>query len=202
VPVAARRVCGSNVGTMADFDFPSYPSPFTQSVPPDASTPDHEAEQGYLFPLPDEVCSVEGPWDLEVGPVRAVPPSEGDLDDVRRYEQVVPRDLHFDSDSAAIRPREQFALSGFASSLAGRELALRVQVVGHTDSNGSDEHNVALSEARAMAVGKYLTRHDVLVNVELEGHGEREPVASNDTEQGREANRRVEIRLLPVVDPR
>ena len=75
-----------------------------------------------------------------------------------------------------------------------------VEVAGHTDSTGSEQYNQALSEKRADSVAAYLksrpVRGDRLVTV---GAGENRPVASNDTPDGRAANRRVEITIVPVT---
>lgn len=74
---------------------------------------------------------------------------------------------------------------------------LEVEVAGHTDSVGSDDYNQALSERRAEAVRRFLTDHGVPPGqVTARGYGESEPVASNDTGEGRQQNRRVEIRIL------
>ena len=75
-----------------------------------------------------------------------------------------------------------------------------VEVAGHTDSTGSDASNQALSERRATSVSAYLmsreVRSDRLISV---GAGETRPVASNDTDAGRQQNRRVEITILPLT---
>jgi len=74
-----------------------------------------------------------------------------------------------------------------------------VRIVGHTDSTDSDSHNQTLSERRAHSVGQLLISHGIASGrVWTNGYGERYPIASNDTEQGRQANRRVEIELVPI----
>jgi outer membrane protein OmpA-like peptidoglycan-associated protein len=75
-----------------------------------------------------------------------------------------------------------------------------VDVVGHTDSTGSLELNQKLSERRAASVVRYLeTRNVVPARIVTRGMGPSEPVASNDTSEGRSLNRRVEIKLTPVT---
>jgi outer membrane protein OmpA-like peptidoglycan-associated protein len=96
--------------------------------------------------------------------------------------------------------------SQFYSALDGVSMVLKeydktvIEVAGHTDSSGSDQYNQALSERRAQSVAGYLSSHGVkqqrLITV---GAGEAHPVASNDTEQGRSANRRVEMTIVPVT---
>lgn len=75
-----------------------------------------------------------------------------------------------------------------------------VEIVGHTDSTGSDSINQPLSERRAASVGSYLLGRNILPQrVETYGVGSRYPVASNDTSSGRALNRRVEITLIPIT---
>jgi outer membrane protein OmpA-like peptidoglycan-associated protein len=75
-----------------------------------------------------------------------------------------------------------------------------IEVAGHTDSTGTDAYNQQLSERRANAVAAYLgtrnVRTDRIITV---GEGEARPVASNDTEAGRQQNRRVELTLVPLT---
>ena len=75
-----------------------------------------------------------------------------------------------------------------------------IEVAGHTDSTGSDSYNQQLSERRASAVAAYLgtrsVRTDRIITV---GMGEGRPVASNDTDTGRQQNRRVELTLVPLT---
>jgi outer membrane protein OmpA-like peptidoglycan-associated protein len=75
-----------------------------------------------------------------------------------------------------------------------------VEVAGHTDSTGSDAYNQSLSERRAASVAQYLQSQGV-INQRLItiGMGEARPVADNGTESGRQANRRVEITMVPVT---
>lgn len=75
-----------------------------------------------------------------------------------------------------------------------------VEVAGHTDSTGSDAYNQSLSERRAGSVSSYLTSQGVAQQrVITVGMGESRPVADNTTDSGRQANRRVEITMVPVT---
>jgi OmpA-OmpF porin, OOP family len=71
----------------------------------------------------------------------------------------------------------------------------RVQIEGHTDSLGSDSYNQRLSERRAQSVKRYLVQHFPLPSDRLvvRGFGKNKPIASNDTPEGRDKNRRVEV---------
>lgn len=75
-----------------------------------------------------------------------------------------------------------------------------VDVIGHTDSKGSKQFNQRLSEERAKNVARYLESRAVISErVAAEGMGEADPIASNDTREGRASNRRLEIKLKPVT---
>lgn len=75
-----------------------------------------------------------------------------------------------------------------------------IEVAGHTDSTGSDAYNQQLSERRAGSVASYLTTRNVLRDRIIEvGMGEGRPIATNDTDAGRQANRRVELTLVPLT---
>jgi outer membrane protein OmpA-like peptidoglycan-associated protein len=75
-------------------------------------------------------------------------------------------------------------------------------VLGHTDSTGSDAYNQALSERRAQSVADYLSMRGVArARMGIRGYGETQPIAPNETEEGRSQNRRVEIKVVPVTQP-
>jgi outer membrane protein OmpA-like peptidoglycan-associated protein len=99
----------------------------------------------------------------------------------------------FDTDKAILKPAGIKELSQFVQELKGRP-DLRAHIVGHTDSDGSDEHNIALSKRRAEAVRNYLASQGIAAaRLTIDWKGEREPVASNATASGKQENRRVEI---------
>ena len=75
-----------------------------------------------------------------------------------------------------------------------------VEVTGHTDSQGSDEYNMGLSQRRANSVAAYLIGQGLMApRFVVQGLGETQPIASNNTADGRQANRRVEIKLSPLT---
>jgi len=75
-----------------------------------------------------------------------------------------------------------------------------VDIIGHTDSKGSKEYNQRLSEKRAKSVARYLESNAVITErMMADGMGEDDPIANNDTREGRAMNRRVEIKLSPVT---
>jgi outer membrane protein OmpA-like peptidoglycan-associated protein len=103
-------------------------------------------------------------------------------------------DALFDTDKSDLRPEAVAELNDFGAKAKqlGKQL---IYVEGHTDSRASDAYNQALSERRAKSVAAYLEQNFGLTT-QTAGKGESEPVASNDTSEGRQANRRVEITLL------
>ncbi|HEY9110054.1 MAG TPA: OmpA family protein [Roseateles sp.] len=110
-----------------------------------------------------------------------------------RLKLNVPSDVSFDTGRADIKPQMRPVLDEIGRNL---DPNVRVTVVGHTDSTGSDQINDPLSRERALAVRDYLGARGVSSSrISVAGRGSHEPVASNDTEQGRAANRRVEIFL-------
>ena len=107
-------------------------------------------------------------------------------------------DVTFAVDSTSITPSFRAALDEVAASLQKYPDSL-VDVMGHTDSTGSDSYNLDLSRRRAEAVKGYLTMRGVSgARVATVGYGEQYPRADNTTEQGRALNRRVEIRITPI----
>jgi outer membrane protein OmpA-like peptidoglycan-associated protein len=112
----------------------------------------------------------------------------------------MPSGITFGVDSSTVQPAFQDTLDRVASTLTQYEKTY-VDVMGHTDSTGSDAYNQSLSERRASAVAGYLTSRGVQsARLATRGYGESQPKASNLDEAGRAANRRVEIRLVPVTE--
>ncbi len=105
----------------------------------------------------------------------------------------VPSDAGFASDSARLNPKLHPALDQLATSLLQNPTET-VQIVGYTDSTGGDAVNLPLSQNRAQSVESYLVSHGVQAQrIATQGMGAQNPVASNETAEGRAQNRRVEI---------
>lgn len=102
--------------------------------------------------------------------------------------------IYFDTDKAVLKPESNVTLSEIAKLLAA-EPSLSLSVVGHTDNVGTPAHNQKLSEARAKAVVKALTQQHKIDTKRLtaSGKGATQPLAGNETEEGRAKNRRVEL---------
>lgn len=104
--------------------------------------------------------------------------------------------LLFDFNSATVKPTAAQNLTNLANSLKEYPNT-DVVIVGHTDSVGTYQYNQDLSERRARAAANYLISRGVPASrIRASGLGETEPIASNDTEQGRAQNRRVEVAIF------
>lgn len=103
--------------------------------------------------------------------------------------------LLFDFDSDRIKPEAAKNLQELAKSL-NKFGNSNLLIVGHTDSQGEDAYNMSLSQRRANAASAYLQSQGVpSARISTSGRGESEPVATNDTDAGRQLNRRVEVAI-------
>jgi outer membrane protein OmpA-like peptidoglycan-associated protein len=109
--------------------------------------------------------------------------------------------LRFAFDSSKIEPQYYAELDQVATQLKGAP-DVQIRVDGHTDSVGTAEYNQALSERRAQSVSDYLSARGVArARMGIRGYGESQPIASNETEEGKAENRRVEIKVVPITQP-
>jgi len=105
-------------------------------------------------------------------------------------------DVLFDFDKSVIKPEGKARLDDLVSKISGINLEV-VIAIGHTDSIGSDAYNQKLSVRRAESVKAYMVSKGIAANrIYTEGKGEKQPVASNKTKDGRAKNRRVEIEVI------
>jgi outer membrane protein OmpA-like peptidoglycan-associated protein len=125
------------------------------------------------------------------------------VDVVRRGDNItldMPGNVTFGFDSANLNPQFNSVLDKVAETLIDYNQTV-IQVAGHTDSTGSRDYNMKLSERRASSVKNYLVSRGVpaqrLVTI---GAGPDHPVADNSTEAGRAENRRVELTIVPVTE--
>ena len=103
----------------------------------------------------------------------------------------------FDVDKYDVRPEAERALASLATVLKEADVKA-FEVDGHTDSDAGDKHNQILSENRANAVKNFLASQGITAEITIKGYGKTRPVASNDTPEGKQKNRRVEI-LIPTI---
>jgi outer membrane protein OmpA-like peptidoglycan-associated protein len=109
-------------------------------------------------------------------------------------------DVTFPVDSSTISPQMREVLDDVAASMVQYPNSL-IDVMGHTDSTGSAQYNLDLSQRRAESVANFLVSRGVArARIETIGYGEDYPIADNTTEAGRAQNRRVEIRITPITE--
>jgi OmpA-OmpF porin, OOP family len=101
----------------------------------------------------------------------------------------------FETNKADLLPESIPVLEGAVATLK-RYPDLKIEVAGHTDSRGSDAYNLDLSARRAATVLKYLRDGGVTNELSSRGYGERQPIGSNTSDEGRQQNRRVVLRVL------
>ena len=104
--------------------------------------------------------------------------------------------VHFDTGKATLRKESYTELNELAELMTLKE-NLKVEIAGHTDNVGDDDSNLVLSQARADAVRNYVINKGISEErITAKGYGENYPVETNDTPQGRQKNRRTEVRIL------
>ena len=126
------------------------------------------------------------------------------VDVYRQGDELVlrmPAGITFPVDRYDIQPQFQSTLDQVAQTLSSYNQTY-IDVLGHTDSTGSDAYNQTLSDRRAQSVADYLAGHGVTrARIGVRGYGESQPIASNETDTGRSENRRVEIKVVPITQP-
>jgi OmpA-OmpF porin, OOP family len=134
-----------------------------------------KAESGCRAPAPGEPINLEG---------------------CATGESVVLKGVNFEVNSSRLTANAKVILNQVADSLAANP-SLKVEIGGHTDSQGSDTYNQKLSQRRANSVKDYLVARGIDANrLTTKGYGESQPIDTNETPEGRELNRRVEIKVL------
>lgn len=112
---------------------------------------------------------------------------------------VMPSDITFDYDRAEVKPEFRGVINSLADALATQPSST-IDIIGYADSTGSDTYNQLLSERRAQSVAYWLENQGVQApRLVAFGRGELQPIASNNTEEGRARNRRVEIKVRALT---
>lgn len=111
-------------------------------------------------------------------------------------EKSILKNIFFDTDKFSLKPESKVELDRLLTLLK-KYPSLKIEILGHTDNIGSPEHNMALSGNRAKTVVSYLVEKGIDKNrLTAKGMGETQPIASNDTEEGRASNRRTEFMIV------
>ncbi len=146
-------------------------------------TPAGEPVNEVGCPLPKKECKTPEPGQ----PVTLEGCAAGD--------KIVLRGVNFDFNKANLTPNARTILDGVSGAMKSAP-DVSVELGGHTDAKGSDEYNQKLSEKRASSVEQYLIGSGVDAGrMTSKGYGESQPVADNETDEGRELNRRVELKV-------
>ena len=118
------------------------------------------------------------------------------LKPIEKNQTLVLKGIFFDIDDYRLKPESYPELRQLLAFLRLNP-KVRIEIAGHTDDTGGDEHNYRLSEDRAFEVYKFLFLHRVpKERMEYKGYGKDRPLAPNDTEGGRAKNRRTEIKII------
>ena len=147
------------------------------------------SKEGYLFY--SENFSLEGVYHLDEPFYKNIP-----LKDILAGKSIVLRNVFFEIDDFELKPESIHELD-MVVKLLMENPGLKVEISGHTDNQGSEEHNNQLSENRAQSVVNYLVSQGVESERLLaKGYGFSKPIESNDTPTGRANNRRTELKVL------
>jgi len=119
-----------------------------------------------------------------------------EIDKIKKNEPVVLKNIFFDFDQATLQPAS-FAELNHLFDFLQKNKNTKIAIHGHTDNRGNDAYNLKLSASRAHTVMDFLIKKGIEAKrLEAKGFGENKPVDSNDSEMGRERNRRVEFLIL------
>jgi OOP family OmpA-OmpF porin len=164
---------------------PAAPPAAPDTVPPSAAAPDAaRTAPPVVVPPPAP------PAEAGLGP-------DGGAATAARSDKItLDTDTYFDFDKSRLKPAGEEKLKAIAQRLAAMDLEV-VVATGHTDWTGTGAYNQSLSERRAAAVKRYLVAQGLPEGrIFTEGKGEREPVASNQSREGRAKNRRVVVEVV------
>ena len=106
------------------------------------------------------------------------------------------RNVHFDTGKATLKPESFTALNDLVEVMKNKRKMV-IEIAGHTDDVGDDDSNLKLSQARAETVKNYLVGKGIAKErVQAKGYGETQPAADNNSEKGKQENRRTEVRII------
>jgi outer membrane protein OmpA-like peptidoglycan-associated protein len=118
------------------------------------------------------------------------------IDSLNIGQSLILQNIYFDFDKYVLL-KESFLMLDSIADYLDKKRNIRIQVTGHTDNVGSNEYNNELSNKRAMSVVDYLVNKGIAASrLQAAGFGSGFPIESNDTEEGRQKNRRIEIKII------
>ncbi|MGQ0620141.1 MAG: OmpA family protein [Panacagrimonas sp.] len=204
VPPAA--ICADTQDNDGDglIDFPGDPGCSSADDADETDPPvcsdgkDNDGDGLVDFPA-DKGCTAADDTD-EVDPCKTPAPGERiSLKGCGTGDIIVLRGVNFEFDKARLTVNAKTILDNVGEELTAYP-EIEVELSGHTDAKGSDEYNQSLSDKRAASVKTYLVSKDIAdARMTTVGMGEAQPVADNETDEGRELNRRVELKVTKGV---
>lgn len=182
----------TNYGLLAEISFPGIEQDVVQT---DAETGTYRIELPpgtYTVKIKSEGYVAEG----AVVTLSAKQTVEREFKLFKKGERIILHGIKFATNSAEVKP-VSYPILDESVALLKEHSTIKVEVAGHTDAVGSDVYNLNLSNRRAESVRDYLILHGIEAErLIARGYGENQPIASNDTEEGRAQNRRIEFRIL------
>lgn len=140
---------------------------------------------------PEWICPADVPEFLDMAALTQVPKPPVKVEVVTLDAVAL-----FDFDHSELRPDAHGIMMALVQKIRNTEGVVRIEVVGHTDAIGTEEYNQGLSERRAASVREFLVEQGIDAGlIQSRGMGEGSPVADNETEEGRQRNRRVEVAI-------
>lgn len=116
--------------------------------------------------------------------------------EIEKTPVVVMKNIYFETAKAELLP-ESYDELGLLVDLLNADSTVQIEITGHTDNRGNEKDNKLLSQKRAQAIVKYLVDNGIREGrLSANGKGSEQPIATNDTEEGRQANRRVEFKVM------
>lgn len=148
-------------------------------------------------PVDEKGCPVQAPAPVEAPACKQPGAGEPiDLNGCKIGDSLVLKGVNFELDSAHLTPNAKTILDGVTDALLAQQ-NIKAEIGGYTSSEGSEKHNQKLSERRADSVKQYLVGRGIDAGrLSTHGYGESSPVADNNTNEGRELNRRVELKVM------
>jgi outer membrane protein OmpA-like peptidoglycan-associated protein len=144
-------------------------------------------KEGYLFHSEN--------FDIPMSAVSQEYVKDIGLNNISVGQKIVLRNIFFDFAKATLRPESTSELERLIKLMSDVP-TLKIEIGGHTDSKGSDELNMKLSASRAQSVVDYLASHGIdKSRLTSKGYGKTKPIATNDTDEGRQLNRRTEFEI-------
>jgi OmpA-OmpF porin, OOP family len=134
----------------------------------------------------------------KTAPVLNVPIKDDDLTKIPLEvgKTILLKNIYFDTDQSELLPRSYVELNKLLKILKDNP-KMSIEIMGHTDNVGAEDHNLILSKQRAEQVSAFLTKNGIAsTRLTSSGHGSAKPIANNDTEDTRQLNRRVEFKIL------